>query len=329
MDRSQLTYGVKADMHKWSYEAMNEFYKKYPPLYNDIAQVAPVTKVAGEFYLETTAMGIDDIPERVENAGIEEAQFTEGFSPMIAVRNRAVKIPITHEAKRDFTKAANFLEKSVKDNLPELYVNVVNKIVTNMFNYGSVTSGNAVFNQSTKNQADASGNMIYDSAEFMSISGTSTAHTNKSGTTYNNGLAAAEPTYTNLNTADILLCSTNAKREDDQPFDNTTGLKAMVHPYYKSRMMMTLKSELTPDDANTAINPHKDGYGMIINPYLTTTTSWAIGRAGFGIKLFLGKPRYSFWYDEDTMEYKASINFDYGCGPTNFRFVVGVGFATS
>lgn len=334
MDRSIMTEGVKANMHKYSYEAMNKYYKKYGALYKEMCELAPLTKVEGEFYKETTAMGIDDIPERQENEGIAEAQFTEGFSPMIAVRNRAVKIPITHEAKRDFTKAANFLEYSVKNNLPELYVRVINKIVSDQFNKGSYTLGDAIFNQSTKNESDSSGLFCYDDTgsgtPFISISGTSSAaHVNKSGTSYYNGLAAAEPNYAGVLAADTLLTATNAYREDDAPFDNTTGLKIMVSPTYKTQVMKTIKSDLTPDDTDTAYNAFKNGYGIIINPFLDTATSWLVGRAGFGIKLFLGKPTYNFWLDPETLNYKATISFDYACGVTNFRFVVGTGLATS
>lgn len=334
MDRSQLTQGVKADAHKWSYEALNKYYKKYPPLYKEMCELEPLTKVEGEFYKETTAMGIDDIPERDENEGIAEAQFTEAFSPMIAVRNRAVKIPITHEAKRDFTKAANFLESSVKNNIPELYVNVINKIVSNFFNDGSLTAGSSIFNQSTKNESDSTGNFSYDDTgsgtPFLAISGISGAgHVNKSGSTYYNGLGALDLNYTNLETADTLLTATNAYREDDQPFDNTSGLKLICHPTYKVRAMKTIKSDQTPDDANTAYNAFNNGYKIVVNPFLSTGTSWAIGRAGFGIKLFLGKPVYNFWQDPETNNYKASVSFDYACGVTNFRFAVGVGFDQS
>ena len=334
MDRSQLTNGVAADAHKWSYEAMNKYYKKYPPLYKEICELYPIDKVEGEFYKETTAMGIDDIPERDENEGIAEAAFTEGFSPMLGVRNRAVKIPITHEAKRDFTKAANFLKHSVETNLPELYVNVVNQLVSDVYNYGSLTAGSEVFNQSTKNESDSTGKFCYDdggsNTPFMSISGISgAAHVNKSGTSYYNGLGALALNYDNLETADALLTSTNAYREDNKPFDNTQNLKIVVHPNYRVKAVKTIKSDLTPDDANTANNAFYNGYKIVVNPFFRTATSWMIGRAGFGVKLYLGKPKYNFWLDPETLNYKASVNFDYACGPVNYRFVVGVGFDQS
>lgn len=334
MDRTSLTRGVLPDIHKWSYEAMNKFYAKYPPLYKQIADVAPIDKVQGEYYLETTAMSISDIPVRAENESVANANFTEGFSPQIAVRNRAVKIPITHEAKRDFTKATNFLRMSVEQNIPELYTIVVNKIVSDQFNYGAFTAGRDIFNQSTANQSDSTGNFNYDdvgsNTPFISVSGVSgSGHVNQAGTTYYNGLAAAVLNYENLDTANTLLVATNALREDDQPFDNTRDLQLMVHPAYQTRAITTVKSDLTPDDANTGKSAFTNGYNIIVNPYLRTATSWLIGRAGFGIKLFLGKPQYAYWKDEETLEYKASVNFDYACGPTNFRFCVGVGLANS
>jgi hypothetical protein len=223
---------------------------------------------------------------------------------------------------------------SVEQNIPELYTIVVNKIVTNMLNKGAYTAGHSVFNQSTKNQADSTGNFCYDdtgsNTPFISVSGVSSAaHVAKNGSSYYNGLAAATLNYENLNTANTLLTATNAYREDGQPFDNTRDLKLMCGPANLTAAKMTLDSDLTPDDTNTASNPLNNGYSLLINPYLEESAAWVIGRAGFGIKLFLGKPQYSFWKDEETLEYKASVNFDYACGPTNFRFVVGVGLANS
>ena len=330
--RSTTPEGVTADAHKWSYESQDARYKKYgAPLFKSMSEVAPIDKIEGEFYQETTAMGLNDIPERTEQSGIVTGTFTEGFSPVIAVRNRAVDMEMTHEVKRDFTKATNFLEKSIKENIPELYDIVINKIVTEMFNKGSVVGGNSIYNQSTRNHAYTPGNLPYDSAEFLSISGTNTIHTNKSGSTYSNGLAALVLNAENLDTADILLTATNAKREDDQPFDNTTGLKCMVSPTYKSKAIRTIRSDFSPDDANSGgINPMGEkysGYEIIVNPYLTTATSWAIGRAGFGIKLWIGKLKYNFYLDPKTLDYGCTVNFDYACGPTNYRFAVGVGFA--
>lgn len=335
MNRTDIPEGVKADLHKWGYENLDKHYKAYSPLHKQgLCELMPLKgKVKGEYFKETTAISIDSVPEKVENEGLSEAVPVEGFSPIIAVRRRSVMIPISYEAKRDFTRSVNFLEDFIKINASPLYAKVVDQeILTDMFNYGGYTSGNAIFNNNTPGQEDISGDGVYDGTAaspipFMTRNGsnrTPKGHT----TTYYNAIAR-NLSYDYLVEADTLLKYTNAKMEDGTPFMNTEGLILMVHGSNDINAQKLIKSSLTPDDANTAYNALSNGYRIVVNPFLRTAASWAIGRAGFGIKLFLDPYVVRMWYDEENEEFKASIGWNYACGVMNFRFCVGSQFPTS
>jgi len=333
MNRTNVPYGVLADLNKWGYEAADNHYKAHPPLHKQgICELIPISEVEGEYLRMTTALSITDVPERAENEGISEAVPTEGFTVWLKKRRRDVIIPISYELKRDFTRSRNFLEDFVKTNAAPLYTKTVDQGLTDLFNYGGYTAGDEVFRNTTPNFTDPSGAGVYDGTAaspmcFFNRSGNNRTPKGHS-TTYYNGIAR-NFSYDYLVEADTLLTATNAKMEDGTPFVNTEGLILMVHGANRVNAERVIKSNNSPDDANSFDNPMKNGYRIVINPFIRTASAWAIGRAGFGIKLALGPMQVNFWLENRTNEYAASIGWDYIQGVWNYRLAVGSNWPTS
>jgi len=326
--RSDLIKGLQADLHKWYWESADPYYKSYSPIYPKIADVRKLSEIKGPFYQTTSALGLDELPEKKENESIQEHQISEGYTIYIKKRTHAIKIPITYELSRDFWRAKDFLRDFIKKNGPQAVLNTFEKALANIFNYGGYTSGADIFDNSIPGILSPSyGNLCYDGKPFFTLQGNERSA--KNGDTYYNGLGLTLD-FDNLKTAHNLLTGTNAKREDGSPFDNTQNKIIVVPTQLALDTDRLINSTLIPDSNNNDKNPLKGEYEIIVNPHFTTSTSWAIGRKGFGIVMFLPDgPTFDVWEDMDTKQIKANILVDFAIGVTNWRGWVGSNFPTS
>lgn len=330
MTRTDFEKGVIADMYEYYLESEDKLYKSYQPIYPKICEVKDVEEIKGPYAQGTTVVMDSNYQFREENQPIPFEQAIEGYVWHAKIKSIDKGVAISMEANRD-------LRHRVKDFLRDWIVNkglahqleiAKERVIADLFNYGGYTAGHSIFNQNIPGVlATSYGNLCYDGKPFFALSGNNRAA--KSGTTYYNGLALSL-TYDNLVTAHKLLTSTNAKQENDEPFDNSQDKVLVVPTALSIEAKTIINSTLVPNTANNATNVLKGEYEVVENPYLTTATAWAIGRKSLGIKLWISKkPVLDFWRVPETRQLRASAHIDIAVAVTNWRGWVGSNFPTS
>lgn len=326
MDRASFIRGITADMHEWYWEAMDDFYKSYKPVYKQIATVDAMTKIKGPYAQITSALAPSTLPEVEPNAEIPTQDSAEGWVVYAKVRKAGHKILVPYELQRDFTKVKDFLKSALNENAPTQIESTKERLVADLFNYGGLASGHPIFNQDIPGILTTGyGQFVYDNRPFMVLS--TNPRTAKNGATYYN-LIAQQLTFANLQTAWSLLTGANAVREDGTPFDNSRNVKLLVPPQLALTAQQLINSTLIPGSANNDINPLKGACEIVVCPWITTSSAWALVRPE-GIKFWVGEPKFRMWVNESNEAMYASVIFDYALAVKNWRCVVGSNFPTS
>jgi hypothetical protein len=328
MDRSTFIEGMSADMHKWYWEAAEPFYKQYAPVYSQIANVKSLSEIEGAYYQTTSAIGIEKLHKRGENAPVVKVKLGEGHTIYVAIRSFDVMLETSFELNRDFVKIQNFLKNAIKANMPLAVEETKEQLLASVFNDGGLTAGADVFDNSVPevNLNPSYGDLCYDGAPFFNLS--DNLRENLVGDEFHNGIALPFSSD-NLKTAHTRLTATNAKREIGTPFNNTQDLVLVVPTALSLDADEVLNSKLIAGNNNNNKNSLRGRYTPIENPWLTKATQWQIGRRGFGIEMFLPDgPDFDFWEDKDIKKFKASAHIDLAIGVTNWRGWVGSNFDT-
>lgn len=327
MDRSTFIKGMIPDMHEWYWEAADKFYQSFHPIYPKYFDVRPLSEIKGSFIQMTSALAVGQLPEKKENGPIQEYHASEGFTVYIAKKRFYGKSPVSFELNEDFPRIKNFIRDYIKSNMPQAIENTKEQLAADIFNKGGYTAGDDIFDNSVVGiLSPPYGKLLYDGKPFFALSGND--RTAKSGTTYYNGLALAL-TFDNLKIAHTLFTATNAKQENDEPFDNTQDKRLMVPQALELTADQIINSTLIPGSNNNDKNPLKGAYEVIVNPRLTTATSWALLRKAGLLMYTSNTPDFDFWEDKDTKTLKASFGFTVAIGVKNFRTAVGSNFPTS
>ena len=330
MDRSTFIKGMIPDMHEWYWEAADPFYKSYSPLYPKYFTIKPISEIKGAFKQMTSALAVDKLPEKKENAAIAEYHATEGWTLYIAKKRFYGKSPVSFELNEDFPRISNFIRDYIKSNMPAAIEETKENLAADIFNDGAKTAGADVFDNATLGHAIDYGKVCYDSKPFFNLS--TNTRTAKNGSTYYNLLDLAlsgASGYDNLKTAHILFTATNAKKENGQPFDNSQGKMLMVPQALELDADVHINSTLIPGSNDNDRNPLKGAYKILVNPRLKTSTSWALLRKEGLIFYVSDTPDFDFFEDKETKTFKATFGITCGIGVKNWRTAVGSKFPTS
>lgn len=312
------------EFYEWYWDGAKEVFGKVDPVYPKICDVRSIDEIDGSFTKVTSGVGLSTIPERDESEAITIDNPTEGYTVQIKKRTYDIITPASFELSQDFDKAKDFLKNYIKENAPGAIMRTKDGEIAKLFDNGFDTSGASVFNNSTTTEADPSGDLIYDSSPFFAKDGGGYEHTSKGGTDYYNALDAQTLSEPNLETAHNLLVDTNAKLENDEPFDNSQNKVIMVKPGKALDADRIINSTLIAESQNNDLNPLKGEYDVVSNPYLTNSNYWYIGRRGFGIRMYdMKEPIIKFWEDMDTSELRAKVTLRLAFGVINFRGFVG------
>lgn len=155
-----------------------------------------------------------------------------------------------------------------------------------MFNKGMLTAGDRTYFNGTKGdlQVDSNAGLIYTGQPWFD-----TAHALKlaSGTTFSNHTASAAFTAATLETALILMETTNAKGERNEEIENPMDT-ILGPPNLEFDIMRVLTSALKPGTGNNDRNVLQERLKPVFWRKLSNTAGWYIGAAKKGIK-FLHK----------------------------------------
>lgn len=155
-----------------------------------------------------------------------------------------------------------------------------------MFNNGMLTAGSTAYFDGSKGdlQADANLGFIYTGQPWFD-----TAHALKlsSGTTFSNHTASAAFTATTLESALILMETTDAKGERNEEIENPMDT-ILGPPNLEFDILRVMTSALKPGTGNNDRNVLQERLKPVFWRKLTNTAGWYIGAARKGLK-FLHK----------------------------------------
>jgi hypothetical protein len=331
MNRSDFKKGLIADMYEWYLDAKDKLYKEYSPIYPKIADVRDVKEITGSYAQGTTVIADSgDVPFRDENSPIKFENEAEGYTWHASIKSIDIGKRVSMELNRDIEhRAKDFLRKFVVEgNLARRMEIIKERLVAKVFNEGALLAGSDIFDQNIPGVLTTTyGKFCYDGKPFFNMS--DNLRSSKGGGTYYNGLDLAL-SYDNLKTAYTLLTSTNAKMENDEPFDNTQNIVLLVPPALKLTADVLINSTLVPGGANNDKNPLQGAAEIVEQPYFTQTDCWALVRKGLAIRVyFASKPVFDFWEVKETRELRASAHLDVAVTVTNWRGAVGSKFPTA
>jgi hypothetical protein len=326
--RSDFIKGLTVKSLKWYWEAADKVYKTIDPIYKKIADVRPMSEMKGAFWPTTSALGITQLYERNENETIQSVAAVEGYPIYIKKRSFDVMTPVSFELNRDMDHVTEFMRDLIKSSIPQAVVTTKEKLLASIINNGGITTGHASFNNDIPSLLTTGyTNYVYDGVCLFALAGNE--RTAKNGSTYSNALASLL-TFDNLSTAHNLLTGTNAKMENGEPFDNTQNKLLVVPTALQLTADRLINSTLIPGNNNNDTNPLSGAYDVVVNPYMTTATSWMLCRKGAGIVMFVeDDPVIDYWEVKETKQLRASIHIDLAIGIVNWRPIVGSNFATS
>lgn len=326
--------GLEAKKQEYLLEQKLKFYgdEKEINLLDKIADEIPDKDIVGELYRTTSVIGMDELEDLEENGDAKERSITEGYSIQIKKRRKANIIPITAETARDWWRSKNWLKEFIEANYPVCIRTVLADFIR-LIDRGGLTAGHELFNNSTKNSTDSSGDLGYDGKPMIALSGNN--HVAKDGNTYYNGVATeltGADGLTNFLDAHILLTSTNAKTEAGVPFElQGKKLFFLGNTQQAAYADMITNSQLNASTSTNAKTPKtfQSRYEILETTRFTNSNQWAIGVCKFGLVYKIFEPIIDYWTAPKSQKQYALIAQDYMIGCKNFRTIVGSNFSTS
>lgn len=317
--RNDFSKGIVADMYKWGYEAMADGMQAADPVFSKIATEVPWSSIPGAYFQGTSASGASELIERTEGEQVTIDSPSEDWTIYAAKKNRAIMIQIPYELQRDWTKSRDFVRDYIKNNIPEAVNTTKEQIVSRLLNKGGLTGGDSIFaNAGGVCPTYTTDGLLYDGKPLFNIS--AATRTAKNGTTYYNAVSTSTFSATNLLTLHTLFTSTNAYRENGVPFNNSIDKILCVPSALAPSARQVLNASLLAGGSQNDANPLVNEYELVVNPFLTDTTSYYILRKP-GIKVSFNELEYDFWKESRTKTLCASVSLDYVVWVQNWRLL--------
>ena len=325
--------GIKANLYSWYYESKEKIYDKLPNYWKKISEQASFSEIKGGYWKGTSSLGAMELEDRTSLGQYSEDTPQEGFTVFGTIKDKALKIQVPREFKRDWHRTEDFLKDQVKGNWPKAVEVTKEQLVANMYNFGGYTSGDDIFDNDDSGislTTYASPKKAYDGKPFLNLTNNKRSAKFESASNYYNAVAvttgdlSAGVTYDNAKDMWNLLTSTNNRSDSGKYFDNSQNVSILCHTRLKLDWDVINNSTLNPDNAMNPTNPLKGAFREIIaNPYLNTNTFSAFVRGGIaGVRVWFSEPIFNFWEKYDPKTYWASVVLDYAIAVINWRPVV-------
>lgn len=250
----------------------------------------------------------------------------EGYRPQIKIRTfkKSIGIP---QKMLDSMAGRSQAESIVASFVQQFGANAMvqkDQFVFGLLQNGGITAGSKrFFDNSFVGRPDANAGLIYDGVSFFN-----SAHPLKYGTaTYDNADALAL-SATNLDASYTKAAYTNAVNESGVQIGIRPDL-LIVPTALRSTGQVLLGSDQAPGSANNDINTSRGLLKLIVSPYITTATAWAVGASGTIRAFDSGAPMMQTWFDNEKDEYVVGLKYHFGAGVRDWRGWVGNNFPTS
>jgi len=305
--RNEFTEAMKKDAYRWYFES----YPEKPPVYQELFEVVP-SNAAYEMF--TSAVGLGELLEKPEGEDLNADRPIESYTIVCKNRTFGRLVRFSYETVQDTQKAANLLQTTI-GKWASSVVETKEKFYAKLFNYGAMSAGNDVFdNTITSVITDSSGDLIYDGKAFFA-----TDHPDKAGNTYSNYESADSLTADNLKANYLVFTSTNNRNERGQIIDWRPDT-LLVPPALTFTAREILNTTNIPYSQDNTVNV----LSSIVTPlewsYLTDTDGWFLIKRKMGLMATERQDvALDFWRDEQNLDYFASIYLRFGGAVTNWR----------
>lgn len=182
------------------------------------------------------------------------------------------------------------------------------------FNEGGALAGNAVFNGTSEDLTDSSGDLLYDGVPLFALSGNN--HVPKGGGTgYYNSVPGITLTADNFQTVYNLHTATNNRDERNRIVRNPADTLLTTVGDDAIKAMEILKTQLRPDGQLNNINAlSRLGVTHIAWDYLDDSNAFYVMKKQAPEIVFINaqEPEIRFSRDETNLAYQASVNTMFG-----------------
>ena len=304
--RSAFTEAMKDDLYSY-------FWERYPQeesVWESLFEIVDSDSAYTQF---TSAIGLGILLEKPESETIQAEEPMESYTIICKNRTFARKVPFSYESVQD-SKKGNLLQATVST-WGEAVVRTKETFYSNIFNKGTLTAGDDIFNNSiTGVISDPSGDFIYDGLPFFD-----TVHPDRVGNTYSNIEASRSLTHTNLESTYLTYTSTNNRDERGNVFTLVPDV-LLFNPALKFTAQVILNTSAIPGSQDNDVNV----LSSIVEPqewsYIDDTNAWFLGKRKMGLMATNREDvNLDFWQDEENLTYYARIICRYGGTPTNWR----------
>jgi hypothetical protein len=308
-------------MKRDSYDYYWDNYMETPPRYEELYDVVQSEEAYTKF---TSAIGLGDLLEKPEGEDLQTEKPMESYTIVCKNRTWGRKTQFTYETVQDSQKVQNLLADTV-GSWGKTAPRTKDKWYADLFNYGAVSAGNSIYNNSITGVVDdSSGVLIYDGMPWFD-----TEHPDKVGNTYSNFESAHSLTHDNLKTDYTTFTSTNNRDERGESIELSPDT-LLIPPALRFTAQVILANTAIPGSADNDINV----LAAIVSPmewhHLTDADGWFLGRKKMGL---MATDRLDvnidFWQDETNKDYYASIMTRFGGVVTNWRYWFAANIATS
>ena len=322
--RSNLTKAMSKDLYIYTMEA----YNAEKIVHGEIFESADSTS---EYEQYTSAMGPGTLSEVTEAQTLPQVTASEGFTVYIANRKIGQRLKISKEAVEDNQKIKDFLKVWAKGWGEAIAVTKAKKHAQ-LFLYGAYTAGHDVFLNSSPSNTPSYGKLVYDSKPLFTAEGNE--RTAKHGGTYYNFKLTHNFNSQNLQTLVQLMTQTNAFNE--------AGIEISIMPdvfycrlysdvWYAAKRLFESEGDINnAGGAAGTTNVWRGAFKVIGDRFFTDSDAFVILTAKKGLmSLNRVSPETDFYEDEDNDCFVAKVRARYGCGVTNFRYLVAANLPQS
>lgn len=305
----QVALYVK-DMYKAEYDSEKEVDPVHPKVYKVVSK-----GITGAGHKETQLLGAGDLEEHtVEGQDINFKSPKQGWTTLAKYTTFSDGITLTKEAVADTVKLGDLLKALANSWGESLRVLKETKAAV-PFNDGGDLLGATIFDGSHTGNADASGNLLYDSKPLFNLVGN--ARTTKGGGTYYNSVASITLTPDDFSTVYHLHTATNNRNELDRVVGNPADTLLTRTGEQFDLAKRILESELKPFGQLNDINVNKSRVSPLAWDYLsdgTTYKAFYVGKAQHPKFQWHDRqsPEIDFFRDQTNRGYKASIDTRFG-----------------
>jgi len=317
--------GVRGDNAKLyvkeAYKSFFEKHKQLKPMYSQIFKVVKATEGDGD--RETQHINVGKPTEReVENDGINFRSPVQGWTFQVAYKEYTDGLALSKRQVQNSVKVKKLL-KTLASGWAIQSIRIKEEHGAIVFNEGGNTSGNAVFNGSFTDNADATGNLLYDSKPMFNLTGNARRIFAQTAgqASYYNAVSGLSLTPGNFETLYDLVTVTNAVDERGDKVDMMADTLLTECGAQHRIARRIVETDGLPFSQNNDINPYRGIVEAMSWRYLDDSSAFYVGKKQHDDFQFHQRqtPEIRYFRDENTLGYNASFNEEFGVFIKNWR----------